>query len=136
MSAQGKDWIASQQRAQEAAFAVWKSRGVSIDDGPNTQDLMTNFKRKPRFDAGPVRFRIVETVAFDPQRDDVVFVAKVATTLEVNIDSLQREDGSGESWNFCGRTAVTVMGGSKMRDVKVHGYFDARRRAGILRFEK
>ena len=93
-----------------------------IIDGPSKMDLMLglfdNSNKHPRtveFTIAPVIVNVLPDVLGEKEQ------------VSVFVDSVQAEDGSGESWNICGRCA------DKRGKVKI--YFSTQRRAGHLEFK-
>lgn len=78
---------------------------------------------------GPSKFDLMIAL-MDTHRRSVEFEIQIKKNwLKVSISMVQREDGSGESWNFEGRT-VNVDSPS---DVK--GYYSTRTRKGTVMFK-
>ncbi len=70
-------------------------------------------------------------------RREVVFVVHegIGHTegMHVRIDTLEREDGSGESWNFKGRIPYILRDFIASTEKKIEGHFSTRTRKGHLR---
>lgn len=82
----------------------------TIVNGPSKFDLMVALFVGAGSKQQNVRFQIKET----------------NTLLEVRIQSVEREDGSGESWCFTGMAKLAN------RTIRVAGYFQTERRTGTI----
>ncbi len=92
---------------------------LEITDGPSKFDLMLAL-----FDGNCEHRR---EVVFNLRAGKSTSTLAVIDSVVV-IDSVTREDGSGESWNFEGRV-VDFVG-----NPKIIGYFSTRTRKGWVRF--
>ncbi len=84
---------------------------------------------------GPPRFSIMLALFNNNAEDGLRYVEFVIskndetpTTIKVLISSLEREDGSGDSWNF-GGTTDDLFGKKRL---KIFGYFSSKNRTGVL----
>lgn len=93
-----------------------KQETITITSGPSKFDLMLAL-----FDSGPDRVR---SVVFES------WVNRAKTSYSVHLNSVEREDGSGESWNFKG----TCRTPGAPHSHQVEGYFSTRIRTGTLKF--
>jgi hypothetical protein len=95
-------------------MASQNNRQFVIENGPGKFDFMLslfdNIGHRPR------------TVGFTLQG--------ITQPLAVSIDSIAREDGSGESWNFKG----TLRDSATELYFSVEGYFSSKTRKGHMRF--
>ena len=89
----------------------------SVTDGPSKFTLMSSL-----FEESRGRRRSIP----------VKFVVDSIGEIQVFINSIEREDGTGESWNFTGY----FVKDDKSYTGKVKGYFQTTRRRGCIFFEK
>lgn len=117
-------------------------REARIIDGPSVDYLLQNLGRNAKRGA-QVEFKIDKPIIISHEMK-VIIVAEerkgAIQWLRVSIGGLQREDDSGESWNW---TAVATMltddktsmyGQKKIIDIK--GHFNSRTRFGHIQFGK
>ncbi len=88
---------------------------VTIVDGPSKWDLMVSLFHGDLGRRHHVRFHTLQS-----------------TFCDVVIDELQREDGSGERWNFKGR----VLDSELLPKAPVSGFFSTRSRQGHFFVER
>lgn len=88
---------------------------MKITSGPSKWDLMLGL-----FDNTSEKSRYVAFVLDKPTNDYDFPHGKV----EISIDSLEREDGSGDSWNITGR----LRGSNQF----IRAFFSTKRRKGTL----
>jgi hypothetical protein len=84
-----------------------------ILNGPGKFDLMLGLFDHTQSSPRPVQFSVRQTSG------DIV-------TIDVSLDSLARESGDGESWNFTGKIIHHTISGN------VSGYFSTKTRTGTL----
>lgn len=123
-----------------------------ILDGPSKWNLMlsllhgdNNSRERVTFMLEGLAARLGDLTARPVKKGDRMEKTKVS----IQIDSLQREDGSGETWNFAGYEIVTewkthfspaygpgpTTGGPRLgRPAK--GFFSTRTRTGTIEFEQ
>ncbi len=106
------------------------SQPYSIIDGPSKYDLMLALFDGASNVPAPHDDTIYDeirqrTVRFTTDSND-----ERRRYLEMQIDEIGRENGSGESWNFSGYAKSPT---APFR--RVQGYYSTARRRGTLRFE-
>ncbi len=102
---------------------------INIQSGPSKFDLMLSLMDVPSHRRA-VQFR--GNVEGDLVNDyDTRGAYK--SVLDVFIDMLEREDGSGESWNFAGYMIATSVRGEQ--HLRVKGYYSTQSRGGVLEIE-
>lgn len=87
-----------------------RSERFHITNGPSKLDLMLSLVDGDSAHRRPVLFHVKKEEFW------------------VSIDSLEREDGSGESWNFTGRGRRY----GSMVEGPIRGYFSSRNRSGQM----
>ena len=90
------------------------ANGVDIVNGPSKMDLMLAL-----FDDGGVGHRRVIIFTIDGREREG------ERSIKVVVNAVEREDGSGESWNFKG-----YFSGS---NVPFEGYYSTKRRKGFIK---
>jgi hypothetical protein len=93
----------------------------SITSGPSKFDLMVSL-----FDANYTNRRTVTFMVVTPHGQSELL--KTNQEIEVQIDGIEREDGSGENWNFHGYHLTKAD--EKVTFNKVKGYFSTRTLTG------
>lgn len=93
-------------------MAYTESREDEIVGGPSKFDIMVSLFASPTNDSSP----------------RVSFKLGNGTDISVSMLSVQREDGSGESWNLEG--FATLLSGDQ---VFVKAYYSSRKRIGYIR---
>ena len=86
------------------------ARGYKIFDGPSKWDLSISLFDGASSERRPVKFKIA------------------GHQYQVLIDGVEREDGSGENWNFHGRVSQPGM------EFQVNGFYSTKRRQGVIQF--
>jgi len=95
-----------------------------IIGGPSKADLMMAFFFK---ESNGDRRSVVFRLSFPPVTSNRI---RFLEELDVIVDDLQWEDGSGESWNWKGHVCGS---GQKVLSPEVESYFSTRTRQGWLR---
>lgn len=107
-----------------------ENRHYGIEGGPSKFDLMVadydNSNDHPRF----ITFGIANSVEIRENDKAVGYLEP--QPCNVMIYGTEREDGSGERRLFKGYTAE---GGCFKKGIRVHGYYDIKRRTGWIEFE-
>lgn len=97
-----------------------------IVDGPSEDSLFNSIRNKPCPCCGKswndsVQFQLIVSHANDyPEAKDRV------RRLSAKISGIQREDGSGESWNITGHIAI------HLGTMRFKGYYSSKNRKGHL----
>jgi hypothetical protein len=96
-----------------------------IKKGPSKLELMIGFFHKFKLERNPVEFG----VSLHEEN-------KFTIPIDVVVNKLEWEDGSGESWNFDGYALFyTDASGNKPTRAKVSGHFRTGSRIGWLEIE-
>lgn len=99
---------------------------IAISDGPSKWDLMLGLFDNTASSPRQVTFRL-DASPREQSELGASWLAELPMTIEVSLNSLQREDGSGESWNFQGHVRhLGVYVG------EADGYFSTKHRRGAI----
>lgn len=110
----------------------------AIVNGPNRDRLIDAFKYAYDDDKVSVNFAV--SISYNAVEEDgkrVCFPTHLAQIERMIINTIQHEDGSGESFNLSGRcTACLERYGGAKHYYKFEAYYNAKTRTGTIKFEE
>ena len=107
----------------------------AIVNGPNRDRLIDAFKYAYGSDKVSANFAVaIDYRTIEESRNRVYALAQIE---RMTINTIQHEDGSGESFNLSGRcTACLERYGGAKHYYKFEAYYNAKTRTGTIKFEE